>query len=170
MLAGAGDLLVRHPEHVAENDHEALVRRETSERGGELAALVREQRRPRGIALLARGLVLERERLRLADPLTREAIAARVHDQAMEPGRELRLAAELAQARAQLDERLLRGVPRILEVAHELRREPVHAWGMPSRRVRRAPVRHRSRALLTRSTSLSFRYARIRPEGDPCSV
>ena len=127
----AGDLLVRHPEDVAENDHEALVRREARQCGGELAALVREKRSPRGIALLACGLVLVRQRLRLADPLAREAIPARVHDQAVEPGRELRLAPELAQARAQLDERLLRGVPRFLEIAHELRREPVHAWGMP---------------------------------------
>ncbi len=127
----ARDLLVRHPEDVPKDDHEPLARREACERGRELAPLVRKQRGTRGIAFLAGRFVLEGELLRLADPLSREAVAARVHDQAVEPGGELRLAAELAQARAQLDKRLLRGIPRLLEVAHELRREPVHARCMP---------------------------------------
>ena len=107
----------------------------------ELAALVGKERGARRIALLARRLILERERLGLADALAREAIAARVHDQAMEPGGELRLSAELAQPRAQLDERFLRGVPRLLEIAHDLRGEPVDSRGMPlDERVERPSV------------------------------
>jgi BirA family transcriptional regulator, biotin operon repressor / biotin---[acetyl-CoA-carboxylase] ligase len=125
------DLFVGHPEDIAEHDDEPLVRGEARERGGQLAALVREERRPRRIAVLPGGLVLERQGLGLADPLTREAVPARVHDQAMKPGPELGLAAELAEAGAQLDERLLRGVPRFLEIAHELRGQPVHARRMP---------------------------------------
>jgi BirA family biotin operon repressor/biotin-[acetyl-CoA-carboxylase] ligase len=63
--------------------------------------------------------------------LARKTVAARIHDQTVEPGPELGLAAELAEPGAQLDERLLRGVPRFLEVAHELRSQPVHARRMP---------------------------------------
>jgi biotin-[acetyl-CoA-carboxylase] ligase BirA-like protein len=108
-----------------------LARGEARERGRKLAPLVRQQHGAGGIAVLARGLVLEHEWLRLANPLSRKAVAARVHDDAVKPGGELRLAAELAQARAQLDERLLRGIPRLFEIAHDLRREPVHARCMP---------------------------------------
>ena len=119
----------------------ALVRGEARERCGQLPALVGEERGPRRVAVLTGRLVLERERLGLADALARKAVAARVHDEAVEPGRELRLAAKLAQPRAELHERLLRSVARLLEIAHELRGESVHARGMPlDERVERPSV------------------------------
>jgi len=59
----------------------------------------------------------------------------------VEPGRKLRLAAKLLQARADLDERLLRRVPRLLEVAHELRGKTVDARRIAlDQRVEGAPV------------------------------
>ena len=51
----------------------------------------------------------------------------------MEPGRELRLAAELAEPDAELRERLLRGVARVLRIAQQMAGEPLDA-----RRVARA--------------------------------
>jgi BirA family transcriptional regulator, biotin operon repressor / biotin---[acetyl-CoA-carboxylase] ligase len=138
---GSRDLLVRHPEHVAEDDHEPLARCEARECGGQLAALVREQGGARGIALVAGRLVVERKLLRLPDPLARKAIPAGVDHEAMEPGGELGLPAELPKAGAQLDEGLLRGVTGLLEVAHQLRRKPVHPRRMPfDENVECAPV------------------------------
>jgi BirA family biotin operon repressor/biotin-[acetyl-CoA-carboxylase] ligase len=128
---GPRDLLVRHPEHVAEDDHEPLARREAREGSGQLATLVREQGRTRRIAVVARRLVVEGKLLRLTDPLAREPVPAGVDDEAMEPGGELGLTAELPEAGTELDERLLRGVPGLLEVAHQLCRKPVHARRMP---------------------------------------
>ena len=49
----------------------------------------------------------------------------------MQPGRELRLAAELANPDAELRERLLRRVARILRVAEQMERELLHAWRVP---------------------------------------
>ena len=127
----ARDLLVGQAGDVAEYDGEALIRGEAGQRCGQLPALLGEERSPRRVALLTGGFVVERERLGLTDALARKAIAAGVHDQAVKPGGELRLAAELAEPGAELHERLLRGIPRLLEVAHDLRGEPVHARGMP---------------------------------------
>ena len=58
--------------------------------------------------------------------LERHAVAAGVHDEPVQPGSELRLSAELPQARAELDEGLLRSIARFLEIAEQLRREAVH--------------------------------------------
>ena len=59
----------------------------------------------------------------------------------VEPRRELRVAAELAQPRAELHERLLRRVARVLDVAHELRGDPVHARRVAlDEHVQRRPV------------------------------
>ena len=84
----------------------------------------------RGIRLLVGRAVLDRERLGPPDSLEREAVSARVHDEPVQPGSELGLPAKLAEPRAELDEGLLRGVARLLEIAHELRGEPVHAGRM----------------------------------------
>ena len=124
----ARDLLVREPEESRRTTAEALIgeRRES-------AAASSRRRSARSAARDGIGVVASRrrprraERLGAADALARQRIPARVHDEAVEPGRELGLAAELAQARAELDERLLGGVPCFLEVARELGRKPVHA-------------------------------------------
>src|SRR5918992_1515100 len=137
----ARDLLVREAEGIPEDDRYTLLRRQAGERLGHVSTHIREESRARGICLLSRRLVLEREGLRLAHALARDAVPAGVDHQPMEPGGELRLAAELAQARAELDERLLGRVARLLEIAHELRGDPLDAWGVAlDERVERASV------------------------------
>ena len=54
-------------------------------------------------------------------------VAARIDDEPVQPRRELRLAAELAEPDAELRERLLRGVARVLGVAQQMAREPLDA-------------------------------------------
>ena len=125
------DLLVREPEDVAEDDHEALVRRETRQGLGKLTAGVGEERGPRGIAVLTGRSLVDLERLVLADALAGEPVAARVHDEPVEPCRELRVAAELLEAGAKLHERLLGSVTRLLDIAQHLPGEALHAWRMP---------------------------------------
>ena len=66
------------------------------------------------------------ERLAAPDPLAVREIAAGVDDEAVEPGGELALAAELAQALADLEQRFLGGVTRILDVAEQWRRKRGH--------------------------------------------
>jgi BirA family transcriptional regulator, biotin operon repressor / biotin---[acetyl-CoA-carboxylase] ligase len=116
----ARDLLVREPEDVAEDDREPLLGREPRERFGELSPEVGERRHTREIPVVPSHFVGEGERLGLPEPLAGEPVPARVHDEAVEPRGELRLAAELTQPRAELDQRLLRGVARFLDVAHGL--------------------------------------------------
>jgi hypothetical protein len=49
----------------------------------------------------------------------------------VQPGRELRLAAKLPDPRADLRERLLRRVARVLGVAQQVQRDPLHARLVP---------------------------------------
>ena len=84
----------------------------------------------RGIHLLVGRAVLDRERLGPPDSLEGHAVSARVYDEPVQPGGELSLPPKLAEPRAELDEGLLRRVARLLEIAHELRRKPVHAGRM----------------------------------------
>jgi hypothetical protein len=72
------------------------------------------------IGIVGHRVLVQLERLGPAHALERHAVAARVHDEPVQPGRELRFAAELLQARADLDQRLLRSVPRLLEIAYQL--------------------------------------------------
>jgi BirA family biotin operon repressor/biotin-[acetyl-CoA-carboxylase] ligase len=67
----------------------------------------------------------------LANALAGEPVAARVHDEPVKPRCELRVAAELTEAGAELHERFLGGVARLLEVAEYLRGEALHARCMP---------------------------------------
>ena len=54
-------------------------------------------------------------------------VATRIQCQAVKPGRERRLAAELAELDAELGQRLLRGVARVLGVAEHVAGEPPDA-------------------------------------------
>ena len=58
-------------------------------------------------------------------PLPLSHVAARIDNEPVQPRRELRLAPELPQADAELRERLLRSVARILRIAEEASREPL---------------------------------------------
>jgi BirA family transcriptional regulator, biotin operon repressor / biotin---[acetyl-CoA-carboxylase] ligase len=93
-------------------------------------AQIGQHREARGIRLLVGRAVLDGERLGPPDSLESDAVSTRVHDEPVEPGGELGLPPKLAKPRAELDQGLLRRVARLLEIAHELRREPVHAGRM----------------------------------------
>ena len=105
---------------------------------------------PVGVARLAAVLV---ERL-AAPRLALRDVATGVHDEAVQPGRERRLAAELGSF-TQSRERVLRRVARVLAVAQQVVGEPLDARGVPlaeRRQARRSP----SFALFTRIGSLSL--------------
>ena len=64
-------------------------------------------------------------------PLSGGHVAAGVHGQAVEPRPELRVAAELADAHAELRKRLLGRVACVLRIVQQMTGEPLHTWGMP---------------------------------------
>ena len=121
------DVLVGEPERVPEHHDDPLVERQAAETVEEVSAQVAEVREPRRVRVLARRLAGEVELLCPADPLPGGEIAARIDDDAMKPGGELCVAPELAEPSAELLERLLGGVPGILEVEHEMLCEPLDA-------------------------------------------
>ena len=125
------DLLVREAEDVAQHHDRTLVGGEPAERLGEIARKVAEQSGTREIRVLDGRLVAREKRLRRARAMSRLGVAARVDDEPVQPGRELGVAAKLAEARAELHERVLSGVAGVLEIAHELRGQAVHARGVP---------------------------------------
>lgn len=135
------DLLVREAERVPQHHGEPLVRGQSRERLDEIAPSVGERGQTGRIPVLARGLVDERERLGLAQTLVGDPVAAGVHDETVKPCRELGLTAELAQPRAELDERLLSRIPRLFEVPDHLRRDPLDTRRVPlDERVERVAV------------------------------
>ena len=77
------------------------------------------------MVVLEVGAELLGQRLVRPRPLPLGHVAAGIDDEAVQPGGELRLAAELAQADAELRERFLRGVARVLRVAQQMAREPL---------------------------------------------
>ena len=82
-------------------------------------------------------------------------VAARVDDEPVQPGRELRLAAELLEADADLRERFLRRVARVLGVPQEMPREPLDPRGVARSSASSARASP-SFARVTRIGSLSF--------------
>src|SRR3954447_1382076 len=106
---GGGDLLERPLERVLEDDDLRLRRRDLSEAGAELRPRLGELRGALGVGVdgLARVLL---EGIASARALALEHVLARVHEEPVEPRRELRLSAELLQPDAELRERLLRRV------------------------------------------------------------
>ena len=103
---------------------------------------------------------MRRTRARLGEVL------AGVDDEPVEPGRELRLAAELADPDDELRERVLRGVARVLGVAQQVQREPLDPRRRAARRAPRAPA---CRLLSRASRESGRRAARRRAERRACS-
>lgn len=137
----ARDLRVGKAEGIAEHDDGTLLRGQARERLGDIAAQIGERGQARRVRVLVDSMVLEDKRLRAANSLEGSPVPARIDDQAMEPRRELGLAAKLPQACAELDQRLLSGVARLLEVAEQLRGEPVDLGSVPlDENVQGAPV------------------------------
>jgi BirA family biotin operon repressor/biotin-[acetyl-CoA-carboxylase] ligase len=125
-LRRARDLRVREAEGVAQDDDCALLGREPGESLGDVVPQIGQRGEPRRVGLLVGDAILHAQRLRPANALEGNAIAAGVHDEPVQPRGELRLAAELAQTRADLHQRLLGRIASLLEVAEKLRGEPVH--------------------------------------------
>ena len=99
------------------------------------------------------GIVVRPELRSLGERLVHARLAAlgrvpaRVDDEPVQPGGELRVAAELLQAHAELRERLLRGVARVLGIAQDLAREPLDLRRVPrAQRLERERGRRPSRA------------------------
>jgi hypothetical protein len=126
-MGASRDLLVREIECVTEDDDGTLVGREARKRLGKVVTEVTDHGKASGIRFLARRAFVGDERFSESSAFARVLVSARVDDQAMEPGSELRVAPELTDLRAELDQRLLGSVPGILEVAHELSGEAVDA-------------------------------------------
>lgn len=116
---GVGDLLERVPERVLEHDTR-LRRRHARERIAELAAQLRH--------VVPRLQVLGE---RFVHTPSRVRVTARVERDPVQPRRELRVAAELAEPPAHLRERLLRGIAGVVRIAQHVQREPLDLRRMP---------------------------------------
>ena len=115
---------------------------------------LRESGLPGRVAVARDALVLV-QRLAAADALPVGDVQAGVDHQPVEPGRELRLAAELAQPDAQLGERLLSGVASVLRIGEHLRGKTLDPRSMPLAE-RGERLASPSFARLTRIGSLSL--------------
>src|SRR5579872_3041325 len=125
-----GDLLERVAHRVLEDDHLRFACRDAGERVAQLAAELGHA----GLALRVRdraGAEIVLERLVHARLAPLGGVTARVDDETVEPRGELRVAAELRQAQADLRERFLRGVARILRVPEQMTCQPLDARGVP---------------------------------------
>jgi hypothetical protein len=127
----ARDLRVGEPEGIAQDDRCPLLRREARERLRQIAPQIGQRGEAPRIRFLVRSRLLDGVRLCSAEALERHTIPACVHDEAVKPCRELGLAPELPQSRAELDERFLGGVASILEIVEQLRCQPVDLGRIP---------------------------------------
>jgi biotin-[acetyl-CoA-carboxylase] ligase BirA-like protein len=133
-----GDLLERVAERVFQQHDLRLFRRHAGERVAQLATEL-------GIARLQRrilaGLQMLAERLVDARLPALRGVEARIHDEPVQPRRELGPAAKLLQPHADLGECLLRSVTRVVWIAQELPREPFDLRRMAGeQRLERLPV------------------------------
>ena len=134
---GLGDLLERVAERVLEHHDSApaAARRPRASRRARAGA--GHAGRAHRIVLGPRAQVV-REGLVQAHRATLGGVTARVDDEPVQPGGELRVAAELLQADAELGESLLRGVARVLGIAQEVPREALDLRARGARTTPRA--------------------------------
>ena len=118
------DLLERVAERVLQHDYLRLLRRDTGKRVAQLAAQLRHAGDAVGVAVRSRPQVV-RERFVAALGTPLGGVATRVDHEPVQPGRELRVAAELLQPYAELRERLLGRIASVLGIAEEMTREPL---------------------------------------------
>ena len=85
---------------------------------------------PRGVVIAGDALIVE-QRLAAAHALAIGDVVTGVDHEPVEPGRELRIAAELTQPQAELGQRLLGCVAGVLRISEDLRGETLDPWGMP---------------------------------------
>jgi biotin-[acetyl-CoA-carboxylase] ligase BirA-like protein len=132
------DLGEGEAERVLQDDHARLLLREAGETRSELVPKLGEICFPRGVGIPGDALVVE-QRLAATHALAVGHVVAGVEHEPVEPRRELRVAAKLAQTQAELGEGFLGCVASVLGIGKHLRREPLDARSMPlaQRRQRR---------------------------------
>ena len=119
-----GDLGESQVERVLQRHHGRLCLRQLREAAAKLPPRLGAGDRSEGVAV-AGGALVGGERLGSAHGPRLRVVLAGVDDEPVQPGRELRLAAELPDPDHKLGERLLRGVARILRVAEQVERQPL---------------------------------------------
>ena len=131
--AGRGrDVVERDVERVLQYDDGRLCDRQLGKTPAELAAGLRCGELAGGVGVEGDARVLE-QRLgaALGGPPRLRDVLARVDRQAVQPRGELRLASKLPDALYELDERLLRGVARVLRITQDVECDSVHPAGVP---------------------------------------
>jgi biotin-[acetyl-CoA-carboxylase] ligase BirA-like protein len=125
---GHGDLLERVTKRVFQQHNLRLLRRDAGERSAQLAA----ELRVAGVARrIVSGLQMLAERFVDTRLPALCGVETRVDDEPVQPRRELRPTAELLQPYADLCQRLLGGVARIVGIAQDLPCEPLDFRRMP---------------------------------------
>ena len=124
-----GDLGESEIEGVLERDHGRLCRRKLGKAAAELAARLRGGQRRHRVAV-PRGALVGEERLGPSDRPRLGEVLTGVHDEPVQPGRELRLATELADPDDELRERVLCCIACVLGVAQKMERDPLDAGGI----------------------------------------
>lgn len=132
------DLGEGEAERVLQDDHARLLLREARETRPEFMPKLGEIGFPGGVGIAGDALVVE-QRLAAAHALAVGNVVAGVDHEAVEPGRELRIAAKLAQPQAELGQRLLSRVASVLGIGEHLRGQALDTRSVPlaQRRERR---------------------------------
>ena len=116
----------RRAERVLQNDDARLLGRDLCQAAVQLASQLRPVGLSRRIRVGGRPPILE-QRLAGSSPLPVPDVSAGVDRQPVQPGRELRLAPKLLDLDAELRQRLLSRVARILGIAKQMAGELLHA-------------------------------------------
>jgi len=132
------DRKARHLRDLGETDIEGVLQRDDLRLSGrqlgkatpELTPCLGRGQSRDGIAVAGLTLVGEQRLGATQRPGLGEVLAG-VHGQPMQPGRELRLAPELADSNNQLGKRVLCSVASVLRIAQQVKREPLDARRMP---------------------------------------
>ncbi len=124
------DLGERVPESVLQDDHARLFLREAGKSRTELVPELRQVCLSGGVGIACDALIVK-QGLTAAHALAGGDVMAGVDHEPVEPGCELRIAAELTQPQAELGERLLGGIAGVLGVGEHVRGEALHTRSVP---------------------------------------
>jgi hypothetical protein len=139
---GGCDLLERVAESVLEDDHLRLLGRDARQRVAQFLPQLGHADATSRVLLDVRAELVG-QRIVDTGALPLGHVATGVDDEPVQPRRELRLAAELLEADAELRQRLLRRIARVLGVAQKVARKPLDARRMPDAERFERPSRRR---------------------------